>query len=199
MYPRKRRVNNRSFLKKFVISCEGSVTEKEYFTLLQSIFWQYAFIDILTDKQKSSPDKVLGRIIGYAKSLKPGDELWCVVDRDYWTVEQISMLSEWGAGGDGKIERQVAMSNPKFELWLLAHFQRIPESCGPAECIRLLKQYLPEYDKHLDGLIASKDMITLAISQSMTTVPLDRVGTNVGVLVDRITHDAFSTVAEERR
>ena len=152
-----------------------------------------------TDKQKSSPDKVLGRIIGYAKSLKPGDELWCVVDRDYWTVEQISMLSEWGAGGDGKIERQVAMSNPKFELWLLAHFQRIPESCGPAECIRLLKQHLPEYDKHLDGLIVSKDMITLAISQSMTTVPFDCVGTNVGVLVDRITHDAFSTVAEERR
>ena len=56
MYPRRRRVNNRAFIKKFVISCEGSVTEKEYFTLLQSFCWQYAFIDILTDKQKSSPD-----------------------------------------------------------------------------------------------------------------------------------------------
>ena len=198
MYPRRRRVNNRAFIKKFVISCEGSVTEKEYFTLLQSFCWQYAFIDILTDKQKSSPDKVLERIVGYGKSLKAGDELWCVIDRDYWTVEQISMLMEWAAGGDDKIERHIAMSNPKFELWLLAHFQSIPATCGPAECIRLLKQYLPEYDKHLDGQIASKEKITFAIGQSLATIPVDCVGTNVGVLVDRITRDAFSTANEER-
>ena len=199
MYPHKRRVNNRAFIKKFVISCEGSVTEKEYFTLLKSICWSYAFIDILTDRQKSSPDKVLERIVGYGKSLKTGDELWCVIDRDYWPVEQISMLMEWAASGDGKIERHVAMSNPKFELWLLAHLQKIPETCGPAECVRLLKQYFPEYDKHLDGKIASKEMILLAISQSMPSIPVDNIGTNVGALVDRITHDAFSTDNGERR
>ena len=197
MYPRKRRVNNRPFLKKFVLSCEGSVTEKEYFTLLQSICWQYAFIDILTDKQKSSPDKVLERITGYGKSLKAGDELWCVIDRDYWTGEQIAMLMEWATDGDGKIERHVAVSNPKFELWLLAHFQKLPEICGPAECIRLLKQYLPEYDKHLEESSISNETIAFAISQSLESVPIDRVGTNVGVLVDRITHDAFSTATEK--
>ena len=90
------------------------------------------------------------------------------------------------------------MSNPKFELWLLAHFQAIPPTCGPAECIKLLRQYLPEYDKHLDGQIASKEKITFAIGQSLETIPVDCVGTNVGVLVDRITNVAFSTANEER-
>ena len=197
MYPHKRRVNNRAFIKKFVISCEGSVTEKEYFTLLKSVCWSYAFIDILTDKQKSSPDKVLERIVGYGKSLKAGDELWCVIDRDYWSIDQISILTDWAAGGDDKIERSIAMSNPKFELWLLAHFQKIPETCGPAECVRLLKQHLPDYDKHLDGRLVSKEMIIFAISQSMPSIPVDNTGTNVGALVDRITHDAFSIAKEE--
>ena len=199
MYPRRRRVNNRAFIKKFVISCEGSVTEKEYFTLLQSFCWQYAFIDILTDKQKSSPDKVLERIVGYGKSLKAGDELWCVIDRDYWTVEQISMLMEWAAGGDDKIERHIAMSNPKFELWLLAHFQALPVQCGAAECVRLLKQYLPDYDKHFDGLIVSKKMIEFAIKQSTPDTPINCIGTNVGILVDRITHEAFMVDSNEEQ
>ena len=199
MYPHKRRVNNRSFIKKFIISCEGGVTEKEYFTFLKSVCWRYAFIDILTDKQKSSPDKVLERIIGYGKSLKVGDELWCVIDRDYWTEEQISMLTEWVAGGDGKIVRGVAMSNPKFELWLLAHFQELPTQCGAAECVRLLKQHLPEYDKHLDGLIVSQEMIESAIKQSTLYMPVNCIGTNVGILVDRITHEAFMVNSEERR
>ena len=199
MYPHKRRVNNRTFIKKFVISCEGSVTEKEYFTLLKSVCWSYAFIDVLTDRQKSSPDKVLERIVGYGKSLKAGDELWCVIDRDYWSIDQISMLTDWAAGGDDKIGRRIAMSNPKFELWLLAHFQKIPETCGPAECVRLLKQHLPDYDKHLDGRLASKKMIIFAISQSMPSIPVDSTGTNVGVLVDRITHEAFSIASEEGR
>ena len=192
MYPHKRRVGNRDFIKKFVISCEGSVTEKEYFTLLQTVCWQYAFLDILTDKLKSSPDKVLGRIVDYGKSLKPGDELWCVIDRDYWTADQISMLMEWAKSGNGMVERHVAISNPKFELWLLAHFQKLPAKCGASECVRLLKQYLPEYDKHLDGLIVSQEMIESAIGQSVPTVPISSVGTNVGTLVDRITHAAFT-------
>lgn len=198
MYPHKRRVGNRSLVKKFVISCEGSVTEKEYFTLLKTLSWRYALVDILTDKQKSSPDKVLSRIVGYGKSLKPGDELWCVIDRDYWKVEQITQLLDWAKKGDDSIERHVAISNPKFELWLLAHFQKIPEICGPAECIRLLKQHLPKYDKHLDGRIVSREMILFAISQSMSDVP-DCVGTNVGSLVERITHDAFLMTSKEGR
>ena len=91
------------------------------------------------------------------------------------------------------------MSNPKFELWLLAHFQEIPESCGPAECIRLLKHYVPEYNKHLDVQIVLQEKVVAAIGQSQPDIPIDHVGTNVGVLVDRIVRDAFSLTNEERR
>ena len=109
------------------------------------------------------------------------------------------MLMEWVAGGDGKIVRGVAMSNPKFELWLLAHFQELPTQCGAAECVRLLKQHLPEYDKHLDGLIASQEMIESAIKQSTPDMPVNCIGTNVGILVDRITHEAFTVDSEGKR
>ena len=195
MYPHKRRVGNRALLKTFVISCEGSVTEKEYFTLLKTLCWRYVFIDILTDRQKSSPDQVLGRIVGYGKRVRAGDELWCVIDRDYWTVGQIKQVLDWADSGVGAIGRHVALSNPKFELWLLAHFQKLPAKCGAAECVRLLKRHLPEYDKHLDARIVSKDRIVSAIGQSKATVPIDSIGTNVGTLVERITRDAF--MAEE--
>ena len=191
MYPNRRRFGSRDLLRKFVISCEGGVTEKEYFSLLQTFCWRYAHVEILSDKQKSSPDKVLGRIRAYRKSLKAGDEMWCVIDRDYWTEGQIKSLMDWAASGDGKIERQIAMSNPKFELWLLAHFQKLPEKCGPSECIHLLKRHLPEYDKHLDPQIMTRERILSAVSQSMNFVPFDCAGTNVGVLVGRIVKDVF--------
>ena len=122
-----------------------------------------------------------------------------MIDRDYWTDKQISMLTEWVANGDGKIVRGVAMSNPKFELWLLAHFQELPIQCGAAECVRLLKRHLPVYDKHFDGLIVSQEMMESAIKQSTPDMPVNCIGTNVGILVDRITHEAFMANSEERR
>ena len=187
MYPHKRRFGNRDLIKKFVISCEGSTTEKEYFKILQSLCWNYVSIEILTDKNKSSPDKVLERISKYNKSIKPGDELWCVVDRDNWTESQFEELIRWSNQQHHEISRGVAISNPKFEIWLLVHFQNMPSHCGASECIRLLKQYLPNYDKHLVPNMISIENIRQAISQTADNIPINCIGSNVGKLVEKIT------------
>ena len=180
MYPQKRRSAYRPLLKKFVISCEGGVTEKEYFERVRALAWDKANLDILTDRHKSSPVQVLERLKNYSKSLQSGDEMWCVVDKDNWTNYQFAELEKWAAeSGDGVV-RRIALSDPKFEVWLLAHFQPLPDSCGPSECIRLLRQYLPNYDKHLDKAAFSLDSMACAIRNAKDSF------TSVGELIERI-------------
>lgn len=180
MYPQRRRSAYRPLLKKFVISCEGGVTEKEYFERIRALAWDKANLDILTDRHKSSPVQVLERLKSYNKSLQPGDEMWCVIDKDDWTSEQFAELEKWSAESRDGVVRRIALSTPKFEVWLLAHFQALPNSCGPSECIRLLKQYLPEYDKHLDKTAFTLDVIKCAIKNARNSY------TNVGDLVEHI-------------
>lgn len=89
MYPRKRRVDTRSEKRLFVVSVEGAVTEVEYFKRLEKLYYGTCMIDILSDVNKSSPGSVLERIQNYRCSLKRGDELWCVVDKDRWSDAQL--------------------------------------------------------------------------------------------------------------
>ena len=93
MFPQKRRFSYRPQYRRFVISCEGSVTEREYFNRLQALCWNGAILDILTDRNQNSPVQVLERIRNYGKSLSAKDEMWCVVDRDQWTPAQLDALS----------------------------------------------------------------------------------------------------------
>lgn len=190
MYPQKRRSAYRQQFKKFVISCEGSVTEREYFSHLQNLCWHGVILDILTNRNESSPAQVLDRIRQYGKSLSPTDEMWCVVDKDQWTDAQLDALVSWQQESSN-IVRGVALSNPKFELWLLSHFQQLPTSCGSSECDRLLEGLLPEYKKHIDRQMFPVDAIRQAIEYSAATclpgtIPRATVGTNVGELVKRI-------------
>ncbi len=40
--------------------------------------------------------------------------------KDEWTDDQLSQLNEWAQGADNY---GFALSNPKFEFWLLLHFE----------------------------------------------------------------------------
>lgn len=190
MYPQKRRYAYRSQYKKFVISCEGSVTEREYFSHLQTLCWHGVILDVLTNRNKSSPTQVMERIRQYGKNLSSKDEMWCVVDKDQWTETQLDALVAWQKERTN-VFHGVALSNPKFELWLLSHFRALPTSCGSSECTRLLEEFLPDYKKHIDRQLFSRDAIQKAIDHSAATcpsgtIPRTSVGTNVGELVRRI-------------
>jgi len=190
MFPQKRRFAYRPQYRKFVISCEGSVTEREYFSRLQALCWNGVILDILTDRNQNSPVQVLERIRNYGKSLSARDEVWCVIDKDQWTPAQLDALSAWQRE-PSPVFRGVALSNPKFELWLLAHFQELPATCGASECDRLLEGHHPDYRKHIDPRRFDLLSMRAAIAHASATcpdeaLPLKATGTNVGELVRRI-------------
>ena len=55
-----------------------------------------------------------------SEGLKPSDEAWLVVDKDQWTDEQLTQLHQWSLQQENY---GFALSNPKFEYWLLLHFE----------------------------------------------------------------------------
>ena len=190
MFPQKRRSAYRRQYRKFVISCEGSVTEREYFNRLQTLCWNGVILDVLTDRNANSPLQVLERIRNYGKSLSARDELWCVVDKDQWTSDQLNALIAW-QHEPSPVFRGVALSNPKFELWLLAHFQELPATCGSSECDRLLEIHHSDYKKHINARLFDMPSIRAAITHASIAcpsgaLPLNMTGTNIGELVGRI-------------
>lgn len=198
MFPQARKVGYRPQYKKFIISCEGSVTEREYFRRVQALCWNGVFVEILSDSHKNSPVQVLERIRKYDKSLSSRDEMWCVVDKDQWTPAQFAALLEWQRESS-PVFHGIALSNPKFELWLLAHFQELPKTCGASECDRLLEAHLPGYRKHID--VQRFDLATMrkAVQHASATrqpgvLPLKTIGTSVGELVARILDSSISTM-----
>ena len=72
------------------------------------------------------------------------DEVWCVFDFD----EHPSIPDAKQMARDNGIE--LAMSNPCFELWLWLHFADQPGMRDHHRLQSMMKQYIPNYDKHVD-------------------------------------------------
>lgn len=67
-----------------------------------------------------------------------------MVDKDRWTDAQLKTLHNWSIG---KNQYGLAVSNPKFEYWLLLHFENGNRIRSSRDCSDKLKHYLPDYDK----------------------------------------------------
>jgi hypothetical protein len=70
------------------------------------------------------------------ESLKKSDEAWLVVDKDQWSNEQLEQLLRWAQGSDNY---GFALSNPKFEYWLLLHFEDGEGISSSRACLERLK------------------------------------------------------------
>lgn len=143
-----RPLGERRYRKMFVIAVEGVKTEPEYFAIFndqQSVLW----VNCLKGGCDSSPPQVLNRMNSYLKEkgLRSTDEAWLVVDKDQWTDEQLTQLHVWAEGRDNY---GFALSNPKFEYWLLLHFEDGNGITSSYDCTVRLKRYLPDYDKGID-------------------------------------------------
>jgi hypothetical protein len=143
-----RLLGTRNYKKLFVISCEGSETEIQYFSIVGSLQTD-VLVKCLRDKHKSSPNQVLKRMINYLKDNTPQRpyESWLVVDKDSWTDEQLTILYAWTKENQNY---NLAVSNPKFEYWLLLHFEEGTGFLSSESCNDRLRRYLENYDKHLD-------------------------------------------------
>ncbi|MBI4776012.1 MAG: RloB domain-containing protein [Deltaproteobacteria bacterium] len=160
----RRRVGQRRYKKLFVIAAEGVKTEPQYFKWLND---QYTTMQIRPLKvgHDSAPPQVLKRMVDYLKreDLKNSDEAWLVVDKDQWTEEQLAQLHEWSLR---KSNYGFALSNPKFEYWLLLHFEDGKGVAGSRECSDRLMRHLPNYDKGIDVRQITRERVADAIQRA---------------------------------
>ena len=156
-----RTVGTRPYRRLFIIAVEGAITEPQYFSLFTD-HNSTIKVKCLSDVHKSSPPKVLDRMRRSLKeeNLKPKDEAWVVVDKDQWQDEQLMKLFTWS---QEKKNYGMALSNPKFEYWLLLHFEDGAGIESSAECDTRLQKYISDYDKRIEKRKFSLEMIEKAI------------------------------------
>lgn len=176
----------RRYRKLFVIAVEGAKTEPQYFKIFNN---EQSVINLkcLRGKHKSAPSQVLERMEAYLtkEGLKGTDEAWLVVDRDQWQDEQLDQLYAWGKK---KENYGFALSNPKFEYWLLLHFEDGAGVRSSRDCTERLQRYLPKYDKSIDARHFTSERISAAISRARQrdNSPSDGWSHSVGTTVYRL-------------
>ncbi len=184
----------RRYRKLFIISCEGKETEIQYFRLIQS-YNPEILVDCPTRNRQSSPFQVLKtlkqRIM--EKNPRPPYEAWLVIDKDHWTGVQIDELAKWV---DHHGNRGLAVSNPKFEFWLLLHFEMGNDVHTSRECTIRLQRYLDDFSKHIDpraitlfGIEAAIQHAKLRDNPPCSDWPHDSGSTTVYRLVERMIVD----------
>lgn len=193
--PRRRRIFQRPLGKRryrtlFVIATEGDRTEPQYFGMFNTAE-TFVHVECLRSRHESTPAQVLTRMKNYIqdKGLKPGDEAWLVVDKDQWSDEQLAELHQWSTT---KGSYGLAVSNPKFEYWLLLHFEDGDGISSPQDCMRRLSRHLPGYDKGRLAVARISPGIASAVERARrkdTPACLDwprAVGTTVYRLVEKL-------------
>jgi hypothetical protein len=121
--------------KLFVLSYEGTVSEKKYFEDFRKsdLFSKSGLIEIISLKRpanRGSDPINVKELLQEAKReyrFKHSDEFWLIIDRDDW--EPIHNHNFDRSVLDCKAEENffLAMSNPCFEIWLILHLKDIIE------------------------------------------------------------------------
>ena len=159
----RRAIGQRRYRKIFVIATEGIKTEPSYF----AIFEDNSVIHVRCVKRTrgSSPAQVLRDMERHLErqQIAKTDEAWLVVDKDQWTDAQLAELHQWSQGEDN---RGFALSNPRFEYWLLLHFEAGAGISSSRECSRRLRRHLPNYDKSVDRRKFTRDKIVKAVERA---------------------------------
>ncbi|MBZ8183224.1 RloB family protein [Oscillatoria salina] len=181
-----RKVNNREVKQRFLIVCEGEKTEPNYF---RSFRVPKKVINV--KGLGKNPSKLVNR----AKELQEQedyDRVWCVFDRDSWTVEDFN-----NAIANAKNECiEVAYSNEAFELWYVLHFEFLNTGIPRKDYIKKLNSLLKQtyhknsetiYDELFDKqAIAIKNATNLLKQYEPPNPSQDNPSTTVHLLVQEL-------------
>jgi hypothetical protein len=148
----RRRGPHRQPKPRFLIVCEGMVTEKCYFNDVRHIERSLIQLDI---EPGGTPKTLVERAVELkrdadrrARKLKDDneryEEVWCVFDVDEHPL--IPAAKDQARAND----IEMAISNPCFELWALLHFQDRRAHIERGKVQQLCRQIMPGYEKRLD-------------------------------------------------
>jgi hypothetical protein len=152
--------------KLYILSYEGTVSEKKYFEDFRSseMFNNSGLIELISlkrPKDKGSDPFSVKKLLSDVKrefGFKNTDEFWLIIDRDNW--ESIHKLSFDDLVSECKKEKNfyLAMSNPCFEIWLVLHFKHISDFTSEEQQlifenakINNTKNYIDDVIGHLQG------------------------------------------------
>lgn len=143
-----RKTNVRDYRSVCWVSAEGT-TERDY---LGMAVFKDAPVSVRfpknTHPNRHNPAAVLKR---FEKALRENDfraadEAWLVVDVDDWGEAEFAELLAWQEADD---RHHLAVSNPKFELFLVMHFEKANGCTTPEKVDAALKKHLPRYDNRV--------------------------------------------------
>lgn len=147
--------------KLFVLSYEGTVTEKKYFQdfRVSDYFNNNGLIEIVPLKRpndKGSDPFSVKKLLNEAKKeygFKITDEFWLIFDRDDW--ESIHKLSFDDLVRECKSEKNfyLAMSNPCFEIWLVLHFKNLAEFTQEEQNLLLKNEKITSSKNYIDTVV----------------------------------------------
>lgn len=159
-----RPLGERRYSKLFIVATEGEITEPQYFDLFNEKQSRIK-VQCIKRGQGNTPAGVLRRMSVYLRQegLKKEDEAWLVVDKDQWSDDELRLLFNWSLKEDNY---GFALSNPKFEFWLLLHFDDGDGIRTPRECDERLSRYLHDYDKRIDHRRFNHQCINEAIRRA---------------------------------
>ena len=177
-----RPLNKRSYRKLFIIAMEGEKTEPRYFDILRE-YQREVSIKLIKGDHETSPPQVLKRMKKHLNEDKPRPpyEAWIVMDKDEWKPEQFKQIDDWVKRRDNY---NFALSDPKFEYWLLLHFEDGNGVQLSKDCDDRLKTYISNYDKNIDASKITRARINDAIERARKRV--HPPCTEVYKLVERI-------------
>lgn len=187
-----RKVATRDVRKRFLIVCEGEKTEPNYF---RSFRVPKNVVDI--QGVGRNPSQLVKKVKHLeSKGDDDYDEIWCVFDRDSWTIEDFnSAISSAKAQGF-----KVAYSNEAFELWYLLHFEYLNTGISRVNYISKLSSLLGQeyqknsetiYDELLDKQhIAIRNATNLLEQYDVCIPSADNPSTTVHNLVNALNESA---------
>jgi hypothetical protein len=147
----RRRAPTREPKKRFLIVCEGGITEPFYFKELRHLLRSPLELVVLPG---GTPKTLVERAVQEKNSAEQDarrrkdenlkyDETWCVFDID----EHPFLAEAQQQARDNNIS--TAISNPCFELWVVLHFQEQRAFIDRHAVQHLCRTHMPRYEKRL--------------------------------------------------
>lgn len=137
---------------RFLIVCEGTVTEPCYFRAVRHV--ERCLIELQIEP-RATPKTIVERAVKLKKQADHDakrradenlkyDEVWCVFD-----VDDHLLIAE--AKDQAKANSiELAISNPCFELWALLHFRDQRAHIERGKVQNLCRSHMRNYEKELD-------------------------------------------------
>ncbi len=181
----RRRKPSLKYRRRYFLVCEGEVTEPSYFNQLKNLY-RDSIIDIVQLKEKQpAPTYLIKRANKAEPDLKSGDELWIILDTDKWTKEHFEELERWAHQRDS---RNVAISKPCFEIWLVFHEQN-PKDCGKRACQTYFQQNIAHGAKEIRSNWLTSEKLKNAVTRAK-----DRDRNNYGFVPDTPTSRVYRLI-----